>query len=94
MARDAATGEALAAGGLTVFAAQRFGFLWAGGTAPEARRRGAYAALVAARVAAARALGLTHVGLYARVDTSAPIAEANGFRRGGPMTYWERPPRA
>lgn len=94
VARDAATGDALASGGLTVFAAQRFGFLWAGGTAPEARRRGAYGALVAARVAAARSLGLTHVGLYARLGTSAPIVEANGFQRGGPMTYWERPPRA
>ena len=93
VARDAATGDALASGGLTVFAAQRFGLLWAGGTAPEARGRGAYAALVAARVAAARARGLTHVGLYARVGTAAPIVEANGFRRGGPMTYWERPPR-
>lgn len=91
--RDARTGEALASGGMNVYPALRFGFLWAGGTAPAARRRGAYTALVAARVEAARALGLTHVGLYARVGTSAPIVAAQGFVRGGPMTYWERSPR-
>ena len=91
--RDAATGAPLAAGGMNVYGALRFGFLWAGGTEPEARRRGAYTALVGARVHDARRLGLTHVGLYARVDTSAPIVAAQGFTRGGPMTYWERPAR-
>jgi hypothetical protein len=91
--RDAQTGAPLASGGLTVFSAQRFGLLRAGGTVPEARRRGAYAAVLAARVEAARALGLTHVGLYARVGTSAPIVEAHGFQRAGPMTYWERAPK-
>ncbi len=91
--RDEHTGDALAAGGMNVYPALRFGFLWAGGTVPEARRRGAYTALVGARVIEARRLGLTHVGLYARVGTSAPIVEAQGFTRGGPMTYWERAPR-
>jgi len=91
--RDAQTSAPLASGGLTVFSALRFGLLRAGGTVPEARRRGAYAALIAARVEAARALGLTHVGLYARVGTSAPIIEAHGFQRAGPMTYWERAPK-
>lgn len=91
--RDAQTGAAISSGGMNVYPSLRFGFLWAGGTVPEARHRGAYAALIAARVATARALGLTRVGLYARVGTSAPIVEAHGFERAGPMTYWERPPR-
>jgi hypothetical protein len=68
-----------------------FGFLWAGGTVPSGRGRGAYSALVTARIEAARALGLPRVGLYARVDTSAPIVAAQGFERHGPMTFWERP---
>ncbi len=86
--RDAVTDKPLTSGGMNVYPELRFGFLWAGGTVPEGRHRGAYTALVAARVAEARALGLSHVGLYARVETSAPIVEAQGFTRGGPMTYW------
>ncbi len=86
--RDAVTNTPLTSGGMNVYPKLRFGFLWAGGTVPEGRNRGAYSALVAARVAEARALGLTHVGLYARVETSAPIVAAQGFTRGGPMTYW------
>jgi hypothetical protein len=44
-----------------------------------------------ARVRKARELGLSHVGLYAVTDTSAPIVLRQGFRRYGAMTYWERP---
>ena len=93
VAYDAATGEPLASAGLNSYPALRFGFLWAGGTVPEARGRGAYSALVASRVSRARELGLLAVGLYARVGTSAPIVERQGFARGGPMTYWMRPRR-
>lgn len=88
--RDEGTGEPLASGGMNVYPSLRFGFLWAGGTIPEARRRGAYAALLAVRARDARALGLDRVGLYARVDSSAPIVEAHGFTRAGPMSYWYR----
>jgi hypothetical protein len=91
VAYDAEGGGPLASAGLNAHPALRFGFLWAGGTVPEARGRGAYSALVAARVAAARALGLEAVGLYARVGASAPIVEKQGFERHGPMTYWLRP---
>jgi hypothetical protein len=91
LARDRATGALLAAAGLTVFPALRFGLLWAGSTIAEARGRGAYSALVAARVAHARSLGVHAVGLYARIATSAPIVAKQGFSAFGPMTYWVRP---
>ncbi|MEZ4237384.1 MAG: hypothetical protein R3F59_14790 [Myxococcota bacterium] len=50
----------------------------------------AYTALLAVRIAAARALGLRRVGLYARTDTSWPIVARQGFVRAGPMAYWTR----
>jgi GNAT superfamily N-acetyltransferase len=91
VAWDEATGAPLASAGLTAFPGLRFGLLWAGGTVPEARGRGAYSALVAARADEARALGLAAVGLYARATTSAPIVERQGFARHGAVTYWVRP---
>lgn len=90
VAYDTSTGEPLASAGLNAYPSLHFAFLWAGGTVPEARGRGAYSALVAARVARARELGLRVVGLYARVGTSAPIVGRQGFTRGAPMTYWLR----
>lgn len=90
VAHDAGSGEPVASGGLTLFPALRFGFLWSGGTVPAARGRGAYSAVMAARIAGARELGLTHVGLYAFTDTSAPIVARQGFSRHGAMTFWER----
>lgn len=65
-------------------------YFWGGGTVPDAVGRGAYSALVAHRVAEAQAEGLSMVGLYARVDTSAPVVEAQGFVRGGRSDYWMR----
>lgn len=84
-------GKPLAAAGMTVFPDLRFAFLWAGGTVPEARGRGAYSALVTARLHQARALGATAAGLYAMLETSAPIVAAQGFVQHGPMTFWDRP---
>jgi hypothetical protein len=78
-------------GSMTAFPTLRFGFLWGGGTIPCARGRGAYSALLAARVAQARALGLEYVGLYARTTTAAPIVARQGFGCWGEMTYWESP---
>lgn len=91
VAYDEASGEALGSAGLNVYPALGFGFLWAGGTAPGARGRGVYRALVAARVAFAREVGLRAVGLYARAQSSAPLVAKQGFARLGPMTYWLRP---
>jgi GNAT superfamily N-acetyltransferase len=81
----------VATGGMTVFPDLGFGYLWAGCTLPQARGRGAYSAMVGARIDRARELGLSHVGLYAITDTSAPIVARQGFQRVGTMTYWERP---
>ncbi len=83
-------GAAIASAGLTTFPDVGFGLLWAGGVAPGARGQGAYLAVLGARIERARALGLREVGLYARVDTSAPIVARLGFTRQGEMTYWER----
>lgn len=83
-------GTPIAGGGLTTFPAVGFGLLWGGGVVPGARGRGAYLAVLAARIARARALGIAEVGLYARATTSAPIVARLGFARGGEMTYWER----
>jgi GNAT superfamily N-acetyltransferase len=91
LAVERTTREPVATGGMTLFAELGFGYLWAGCTLPKARGRGAYSALVAARIARARELGLGHVGLYALTHTSAPIVARQGFQRVGAMTYWERP---
>lgn len=80
----------VATAGLNLFPQLDLGFFWGGGTVPEARGRGAYSALVDARIAAARALGVSRVAVYAREQTSAPIVERRGFRRHGPMTFWSR----
>jgi len=86
-----ADGAPVSSGGLNTYADLSFGFLWAGGTVPEARGRGAYSALLAERIRFARALGIERVGLYARVDTSAPVVKRQGFAPYGPMVYWDRP---
>jgi hypothetical protein len=59
---------------------------------PEARGRGAYSAVLAARAKRAAQLGLRYIGLYAIGDTSAPIVARQGFARHGAMTYWQREP--
>jgi len=61
---------------------------------PELQGRGAYGAVLAARVAEARRLGAERVGLFALRSTSGPIVAARGFEKAGAMTYWERAPRA
>lgn len=91
LALDMNTGAPIGCGGSNLYPSLGYASLWAGATLPSARGRGAYSALVAARVALARSLSINRVGLYARIATSAPIVEAQGFVRAGPMTYWERP---
>lgn len=80
----------VSSGGMNLFPGLDFGFLWAGGTVPDARGKGAYSELVAARIRDARALGFTRVGLYAKLQTSAPIVAKQGFVRSGPMAYLRR----
>lgn len=91
VAYDRVTGEPVSSGGLGLSRPLRFGLLWGGGTVPAHRGRGAYAAVLAARITLARHHGLTHVGLYARIGSSAPIVERFGFTRYGGLTYWDRP---
>lgn len=86
-----ADGTPLTAGGLTLFPHLRFGFLWGGGTIPSGRGQGAYSALVTCRLRCARQHNIDIVGLYADVNTSAPIVSAQGFSRHGRMTYWQAP---
>lgn len=92
VAYDARSNKPLSSGGMTLFPALGFALLWGGGTVPEARGRGAYTAVLAARVERARELGFDYVGLYAIEDTSAPIVLRQGFKRHGTMTYWGRGP--
>ncbi|MEL6348078.1 MAG: hypothetical protein AAFV53_33530 [Myxococcota bacterium] len=87
---DAATGAPISSGGLNHHPDLQLGFLWSGGTVPNARGRGAYSALVAARVDAARRLGIRWVGTYARKSSSSPIIGKQGFQIMGTMRYWER----
>lgn len=88
---ERASRQPLSAGGMTTFPALSFGFLWSGGTVPEGRNRGAYTALVTARMRQAAALGIERVGLYARLRSSAPILARQGFTPHGPMHHWIRP---
>ncbi len=91
LATDEMSGEALGCGNMTIFTELRFGLLWGGGTAPDARGRGIYSALLAQRIDAAARRGLDRVGLLANVETSAPIVARQGFEQHGLAHYWERP---
>lgn len=90
VAWDDATGEPLAGAGITAFDDLGFGFLWAGGTVPSGRGRGAYRAVLAARAAWAERRGLSLIGLYAREGTSGPIVDRLGFQQLLPMVIWQR----
>ncbi len=85
-------GEPAGTGGLTLFDDLDFGFIWAGGVREAHRGRGVYTALLRARLDVAAERGIALVGLYARVDTSAPIVAAHGFERHGRMVWWDRDP--
>jgi len=87
-----ANGRPVSCGGINAFDTLELGFLWAGCTTPDAESHGYYSAVMAARVAWARARGLQWVGLYARTTTSSPIVGRQGFESFGQMTFWERRP--
>jgi GNAT superfamily N-acetyltransferase len=72
-------GAPAATAGTVMF--ERSVYLLGGVTLPRARRRGAYRALVAARLEHARDRGIALATCHARASTSAPILEALGFER-------------
>lgn len=82
--------RALSSGGVTLHPKLDLGLLWAGGTVPDGRRRGAYSAVLEGRIHATAAVGISAVGVYARDDTSGPVVESQGFTRLEPMVAWER----
>lgn len=82
----------IAAGCMNLYPALQLAYLWGGSTLPEARGRGAYTALLTARVAYARRRGIRLIGVYAMPETSAPILAKRGFRRCGAMNKWRKPP--
>jgi hypothetical protein len=57
--------------------------LWGGAVVPEARRTGAYRALLAHRLRAGAEAGATMALVKGRVDTSAPVLLRAGFRQYG-----------
>ena len=57
--------------------------LWGGGTHPDLRGRGAYRAVLRARLDIAVGAGATLALTHGRVDTSSPILRGLGFRRYG-----------
>jgi GNAT superfamily N-acetyltransferase len=93
VAYDESSGCPMSSGGINVFAHLGIAFLWGGGTDPDLRGRGAYRALLAARLARATALGCRRVAAYAREDTSDPFLDALGFERHGTMVSWARAPQ-
>jgi ribosomal protein S18 acetylase RimI-like enzyme len=73
-------GRPAGAGWMRKPAGVAFATLWGGATVPRLRGRGFYRALVAARLAEAKAAGYRHALVEAR-ETSRPILERLGFER-------------
>jgi len=59
---------------------------------PRFRKRGAYRALVEARIARLRERGVPYAIVLSKADTSAPILERRGFRRVYSLRTLERKP--
>lgn len=89
-----ADGAPVASGRLELPPKRPFASLWGGGTVPEARRRGVYRALVAARANLAADLGYRFVTVDARDSTSRPILERMGFVRLAGVVGWILTPTA
>ena len=79
-------GEPVGSGGLTL--AAQDARLWGGVVLPEARGRGVYRAVLAARLAYARQHGADLALVKGRVQTSAPILRRAGFAAFGQERSW------
>lgn len=82
-----AEGKPISSGRLELAPGRDFAGLYGGGTDPAWRGRGVYRALVAARAAEARRLGVRFLTVDAR-ETSRPILERLGFRPLATITGW------
>jgi GNAT superfamily N-acetyltransferase len=70
-------GQPAAGGGCSIVG--KMARLWGGGTRPSFRGRGAYRALLAARIRIARQHGATLALVKGRIETSGPILRRAGF---------------
>jgi 8-oxo-dGTP pyrophosphatase MutT (NUDIX family) len=84
-------GRPVGSGGLTV--EEGVAKLWGGGVLAEGRGRGAYRALLAARLAQAAALGARFALVKARTGTSSPILRRAGFVAYGREVQHQLPVR-
>jgi len=82
-----ADGRPLASGRLEAPEDRPFAGLYGGGVAPDARGRGLYRALVAARAAEARRQGRQYLSVDA-ADTSRPLLERMGFQALATVRGW------
>jgi GNAT superfamily N-acetyltransferase len=80
-------GKPISSGRLELAPGRDFAGLYGGGTDPAWRGRGVYRALVAARAAEAKALGVRWLTVDAR-ETSRPILERLGFMPLATITGW------
>jgi hypothetical protein len=94
LAYDAPGGKPIGSAGLAINTKASIGLLWGGATREAYRGRGVYAALVAARMKVFQERLIRCAGLFARVDTSAPIMMKQGFQSHGRMKEWVRPKKA
>ena len=93
VAYEAASEQPVSTGSMTLFHDMDFTFLWGGGTIPEYRNRGAYSAVLTARIERALGQGTGLAGMCARADTSAQIVTRYGFRPHGTFHLWSRDAR-
>jgi GNAT superfamily N-acetyltransferase len=82
-------GLAAGSGGVTM--ADRVARLWGGAVVPEARGRGIYRALLAARLAYGADHGATMALVKGKIDTSAPILRRAGFSAFGQEPLYRVP---
>ncbi|MBS0411068.1 MAG: GNAT family N-acetyltransferase [Proteobacteria bacterium] len=80
-------GRPISSGRLELAPERDFAGLYGGGTDPAWRGRGVYRALVAARAAEARRLGVRYLTVDAR-ETSRPILQRLGFHPLATITGW------
>jgi len=80
-------GRPISSGRLELAPGRPFAGLYGGGTDPAFRGRGVYRALVAARAAEARRLGVRYLTVDAR-ETSRPILQRLGFTPLATITAW------